>query len=548
MGLSVSDENNMIINKRLFIVLAIAICVVHVAIRAYDLDRESFDFDESMTWTHVLSVKGVFAQITLDVHPPLYFLGLSLWRQLAGSSEIALRAPSVVFSLLTLVTLMAFAYSIHIEARRINALIVGILFCFLPYDIFLSRFARSWTMTVFLCTLHSFLYLRAANKSETRPFVWSCAVGLLAVYTHYIAILSVLGTMGAATLASPSRRNVISAGISLAAIGAMFVPWALVLPIQMIVKAACPHFTNIWHSSAETFLGPISPGPYNPDVSCIRSGPLYLMGLGVSLAAIGIILAHIKRLIKVYWTRALLMQEFFLIVLLTLSPTPLFNGKTLCVLLPPILILLAFCLSDSCLTKKRLPLIASVGFIFIFCAVSLAGFPYPSGRSGWREVCRSITAILPRLERPIVLLSHTEEILPLQYQQSRGEGTHINEVCVPLNSVGILLHPYDKELRLRIGDNPPPESILDARRGPVSAEGVVWFVNYLLETNPDISDILYIRTGCGDLFGQSVPGPVNLLHLTGRARFTLYRIGRFSEQVVYQIKPFYASGSMNSYQ
>ena len=537
----------MTVSKRLFIVLVIAICVVDVTIRAYDLDRESFDFDESMTWAHVLSVKGVLVETILDVHPPLYFLGLSLWRQFTGSSQIALRAPSVVFSLLTLITLMAFAYSIHFGSRRINALIVGLLFCFLPYDIFLSRFARSWTMMVFLCALHSFLYLRAANKSETLPFVWSCAVGLLAVYTHYLGILSVFSTMAAATLANPSRRNVIFAGISLAAICVMFVPWALVLPIQMLVKAGCPHFSNIGNSSTEAFLGIINPGRYNLDDSYLPWGPLYLMGLGASLAAVGIVLANIKQLLKVYWTRALLIQEFLLILLFTLSPTPLLNEKTLCVVLPPALVLLSFCLTDHCLTGKRLPLIASLGFIFMFCTISVAGFPYPSGRSGWREVCRSITAILPTCERPIVLLSHTEEILPLQYHQSRGEGTHINEVWVPLNSVGILLHPYGRGVRLRIADNPLPP-ILGARGGPVSEEGVLWFVNYLFETNPEISDILYIRKGSGDLFWHSVSGPVNLMHLASLARFTMYRIGRFSGHVVYRIKPFHASASTNPQQ
>src|SRR5208283_961934 len=93
-----------------------------------------------------------------------------------------------------------------------------------------------------------------------------------------------------------------------------------------------------------------------------------------------------------------------------------------------------------------------------------------------------------------------------------------------------------------------PPSIPGARGGPVSEEGVLWFVNHLFETSPEISDILYIRKGSGDLFWHSVSGPVNLMHLASLARFTMYRIGRFSGHVVYRIKPFHASASTNPQQ
>src|SRR5215213_1978469 len=43
----------------------------------------------------------VIGIVTADRHPPLYFVALSLWRQAAGDSRLALRFLSIVGGLLT---------------------------------------------------------------------------------------------------------------------------------------------------------------------------------------------------------------------------------------------------------------------------------------------------------------------------------------------------------------------------------------------------------------------------------------------------------------
>jgi hypothetical protein len=529
-------EESMVISSRFFVIFAIAICVVHVAIRMYDLDRESLDFDEAMTWNHTQSVHHVLPQTVLDVHPPLYFLGMSVWRKGTGESEWSLRVPSVAFSLLTLVTLMVFAHAIRPEVGKTAALMVGILFCLLPYDILLSRYARSWTMTMFLCALHSFLYFRATSKSSVLLFAVSCAVGLLAVYTHYIAILSIIGTMLAATLTYAHRRNIIGGAVSLAVMGLLVAPWALVLPVQFVLKTGCPHFTSVWDSSVESFITLMNPGRYSlEDLNAESRGALYSTGVMLSVVAIGTVLCRFRNLLQASGTRVVLLQVCFILLLLCLSPTPLINAKTLCILVCPLLLLVTACLTDLYLAPRRWLSIASVGFICAFGFVSLAGFPYPSQRSGWKEVCRYLTTCCKQLDRPLVLLSHTEEILPFEYQQSRGEGTDITELWIPMNSVGILHEPYDKALQLHKVDA-PPTTVPDARLGPVREEGLVWVANHLFDTQPGVSLILYVRKGSGNLFGQSTSGPVDLTHQSTVARFTMSRVGRFSGHVIYRIE------------
>jgi hypothetical protein len=47
---------------------------------------------------------------TTDVHPPLYFWALSVWRNVAGSDLSALRGFSIIFALATLLVWMQIAW------------------------------------------------------------------------------------------------------------------------------------------------------------------------------------------------------------------------------------------------------------------------------------------------------------------------------------------------------------------------------------------------------------------------------------------------------
>lgn len=58
-------------NRTLLIVLTILACVVHGAVRIYDLDRASFWCDESLTWWMSNWSLDTMISAVLDVHPPL---------------------------------------------------------------------------------------------------------------------------------------------------------------------------------------------------------------------------------------------------------------------------------------------------------------------------------------------------------------------------------------------------------------------------------------------------------------------------------------------
>jgi len=77
-----------------------------------------------------------------DFHPPLYYLLLKAWTSILGTSEIALRLPSVFFSLGAGVLMLSLA-----------GFWAGALLLFNPLFVYYSQEARMYTLITFLLTL-----------------------------------------------------------------------------------------------------------------------------------------------------------------------------------------------------------------------------------------------------------------------------------------------------------------------------------------------------------------------------------------------------------
>ena len=109
-----------------------------------------------------------------DFHPPLYYLFMKLWTNIFGYSEIALRMPSVIFSLITI-------YIVYLIVRKIkkNAALWGMaLVAFNPLLIYYAQEARMYSMVTMLITLA--IYAKIRNK-KWELYAWS----FLAFATFY---------------------------------------------------------------------------------------------------------------------------------------------------------------------------------------------------------------------------------------------------------------------------------------------------------------------------------------------------------------------------
>jgi len=136
----------------------------------------------------LLSLKGLGQIISVaasDYSPPLYYVFLHFWIKLFGFGEVALRIPSLLFSVLT-------AGSAYFLTKKLFSKKVALLtFFFVLLNPFLFHYAfeaRMYTLFSFFAVL-SFYFLIFEN--------WPLFVlfSLLGLYSHNFMIFSLLGEL-----------------------------------------------------------------------------------------------------------------------------------------------------------------------------------------------------------------------------------------------------------------------------------------------------------------------------------------------------------------
>ncbi len=114
-------------------------------------------------------------------HPPAYYFFMWLWTTLVGTDLWALRTPSAVFGILSI--LLTFALGSITYGRRAGLLAAGFV-ALSGFHMYWSQFARMYMMASFLGLLSTWLLLRAATDGQRRWEMAYVLVSSLAVYTQ----------------------------------------------------------------------------------------------------------------------------------------------------------------------------------------------------------------------------------------------------------------------------------------------------------------------------------------------------------------------------
>src|ERR687888_549784 len=101
----------MILRTRL---ITLAIILIAFAARLNTLGDPAFWYDEGLVgWSARLPFLETARWTAADVHPPLYFWSVTVWRLLVGESEFALRFISITFGLLSVVAVYKVGARLH---------------------------------------------------------------------------------------------------------------------------------------------------------------------------------------------------------------------------------------------------------------------------------------------------------------------------------------------------------------------------------------------------------------------------------------------------
>ncbi|MGB5933737.1 MAG: glycosyltransferase family 39 protein, partial [Anaerolineae bacterium] len=156
-----------------------------VASQEFWLDEAISAFISSKGWWDILA----YVRSQPFEHPPLYYLLLHLWGQVAGWSEFSLRFPSLLLGTLSIPLLHRFLS--WLLGKEV-AVLVALLAAFSPFLIDLSGEARMYSLVIVLGLLTFLALLWALTKD--RPLWWGLwsLLTLAGIATHYYLALLLL--------------------------------------------------------------------------------------------------------------------------------------------------------------------------------------------------------------------------------------------------------------------------------------------------------------------------------------------------------------------
>lgn len=201
----------------------------------FDLGREPLWLDEVFSFAivqHALADIVHFVRAE-DPHPPLYYLLLKLATLVLGSSDAALRVPSVLAG----VALVALGAG---PVRRIwghrTAYVYGCLVLVSPGVVSFAQEARMYALAAFGVTATVLYgYLAVVGRSRW-DFVKLGLMSTLAAYTHYYGLLAVgithLALLGLAGVAERRSLRALTWTLAITVLG--YSPWALTLAAQVL--------------------------------------------------------------------------------------------------------------------------------------------------------------------------------------------------------------------------------------------------------------------------------------------------------------------------
>ncbi|MGJ3240646.1 MAG: glycosyltransferase family 39 protein [Anaerolineae bacterium] len=206
----------------------VGILLLATALRLFDINTQSLWIDEGFTW-NLTQYGDLFAILRRDVHPPLYFLMVDMWVDLAGTSVFSMRYFSLLPSVLSVVVVYQLARTLThlrgVDPMRI-ALIAGVLMAIAEAETFLSQEARSYTWHILFASLSMLGFLRWAYRHNQRDLALWLLSTIALIYTFYLgAFVGVVQGLYALIFLRGHRRVVAIGGLVFCALALM--PWLL---------------------------------------------------------------------------------------------------------------------------------------------------------------------------------------------------------------------------------------------------------------------------------------------------------------------------------
>ncbi|GAB5490532.1 MAG: hypothetical protein Phog2KO_07470 [Phototrophicaceae bacterium] len=314
----------------------VAILLLATFVRLNGIMAQSLWIDEGFTW-NLTQYTDFFAILSRDVHPPLYFIMIDWWVEIAGTSELSLRYFSLLPSVLSVAMMYQLARELSHQRAKFEALLPLIAMSIMAVaeaETFLAQEARSYTWQVLWACISMWAFLKWSRQLKNQHLVIWMLSTIALIYTFYLgAFIGVV--QGIYTLLFLRKRK------QVVAIGALVICALTLLPWLLLTSGE--QSENI--SRAEW----IRPDAFAFWLDDFRQK--YFTGqwaLTIALSILGIFVAQKKEL-KLNQAGVLLLLWFGIPLLLTLilnEIVPTYQPRRVSQIVPAIALLTAFGISN----------------------------------------------------------------------------------------------------------------------------------------------------------------------------------------------------------
>lgn len=392
----------------------VAVLLFAALLRIYDIDAQSIWADEGFTYL-ITQETDILPMLRSDVHPPLYFLSMKFWASVAGVSELALRLPSALASILTIALVYTLARNLVAwrgEQPDLSPvpMIAAILMALSDLEIDLSHEARMYTIHTALAVLCMLAYARWSRQPRPR-YLWLLSISsVLLVYVNYLGVWTPL-VVGLHALVFLRGRQLIGVLVTLVTSAVAVLPWLLLVGPDQIdngagADRADANTLDTLRVYRDNWLG--------------QQWPLMLGLLGLGT----LILDYSESLrirFKLHWVNVLLLLWIFVPLAFTVIANiwiPVLAAHRVSQITPAVCLLIAFGLGNL-----RHP---ARGFLVAVIAVSaLTSVDFYRIKGPWETYTRTVTPFIQPDDLVLMEIGGGDTMLEYYFDRDLPESTRL---------------------------------------------------------------------------------------------------------------------------
>lgn len=239
------DERLEGVQRKKSLAYLLLIIALGLSLRVYNLGWTSLGHDELMTYSRIAGSLSETIRDAASQFPPFYYLLLNIWARIFGVSEFALRFPSLLFSLFSIIVI--FKLGEELFTRKIG-LLSALLFSLSPYAIQYSHVAKMYSLVWCLGALSFLFFYRFIRYGGLLNALFYVIFSSLSLYTHYSAFLFIVTQNAYFFLFSGKKRPVQWLAMQ-ALVILLFLPWLATLLGQINCRAGVG-----WIPKTESYL------------------------------------------------------------------------------------------------------------------------------------------------------------------------------------------------------------------------------------------------------------------------------------------------------